>query len=296
MDEPPPSAWHVRRAWRRAAGVLGLILLAAAVLMLVRQHDTITAAWNSIRHLPAPTLLGRLSLLAGTVIVNLILTGLVFSVLASRYGKVGLLEMQAVLAATMLVNYLPLRPGLLGRVAYHKTANGIDVTDSVKMILQAAGWSVAIAAYLLLSLIASLRLGMDLRTLILAPLPLLAIGGPLSAANQRRLLIAGFIRYIEVLVLAVRYHTAFALIGSPIDARGSIGFACASLMASMVPLVSNGLGLREWSIGLLSPVLTAHRLALGVTADLLNRAVEILIALPLGLAGIAYLAHLRRAG
>src|SRR5262249_7577063 len=156
-----------------------------------------------------------------------ILTGLVFSVLVRRYGSVGIMEMQALLAATMLVNYLPLRPGLIGRLAYHKTANNIDMTGTVKMVVGAGRWSAVISGYLVLSLLASVHWEMDLRILIAAPVPLLMLCGPLSRGNQRRLLLAGAIRYVEVLVLAVRYHTAFALIGAPIDGRASIGFACA---------------------------------------------------------------------
>ena len=41
-------------------------------------------------------------------------------------------------------------------------------------------------------------------------------------------------------------------------------------------------------------VLTAHRVSLGITADLVIRAVEIVVALPVGLIGLGVLARMRQ--
>ncbi|PJF23684.1 MAG: hypothetical protein CUN53_21640, partial [Phototrophicales bacterium] len=53
---------------------------------------------------------------------------------------------------------------------------------------------------------------------------------------------AAAVRYLEVLIIAVRYYTAFDMIGAPIDWIGAFAFACVSVMASMIPVLSNGLG------------------------------------------------------
>jgi hypothetical protein len=96
-----------------------------------------------------------------------------------------------------------------------------------------------------------------------------------------------------VIVWAVRYHAAFTLIGSPIPPATALAFACISMIASMVPLSSNGLGLREWAIGAAAPMLTAYQLELGLTAELVNRAAELAMVTVVGLAGAGYLAWLR---
>ena len=46
---------------------------------------------------------------------SVLLPGLTFWILTRRYGRVGHWEMQALMSATALANYLPLRPGLRDR-------------------------------------------------------------------------------------------------------------------------------------------------------------------------------------
>jgi hypothetical protein len=125
-----------------------------------------------------------------------------------------------------------------------------------------------------------------------APLPIVAVGA-IASPKCRVWLGAGLVRYVELLVNAVRYWAAFELIGSPIDHHSAIAFACLSAMATMVPFLSNGLGLREWMIGVVAPLLTTYQMTLGITADLVNRAAEIVVIFGLGIAGLAVLARIR---
>jgi hypothetical protein len=63
----------------------------------------------------------------------------------------------------------------------------------------------------------------------------------------------------------------------------------------LVPIVGNGLGLREWAVGLAAPLLTPYVLGLGLAADLVNRATELVVILVLGLGGMAWLTwHARK--
>jgi len=238
---------------------------------------------------PAP---GLVALLLAGVAGNVLLTGLLFSLLISRYGRVGVLEMQALIASATLINFLPLRPGLFGRIAYHKAVNRILAVHSAKTIIQAAILSVSIVVYLGLVIAISGALHVSLVYGVVAPLPVLAAG---TAIPRLRIwMAAALLRYLEVFVWAMRYYAAFALIGAPVDATGALAFACVSMIATMVPLVSNGLGLREWAIGLTAPFLTEYVLELGITAELVNRAAELVVIAVLGLAGIAWLARRRR--
>jgi hypothetical protein len=210
----------------------------------------------------------------------------------SRYGKVGILEMQALIATATLMNYVPLRPGLFGRVAYQKLYHDIAWTDSAKAVIHAMIVGAAIACYFMAATLAHWRFGADLLLLALAPIPTLASIAMLRPRTAVWLW-AAVIRYAEFLAIAVRYWAAFALIGAPIEARGALAFACISVIASMIPLAGNGLGLREWAVGLLAPLLTSYQMELGITADLINRAGEMLVAIAVGAAGAAWLMRVR---
>jgi hypothetical protein len=275
-----------RRLWLRRLGFfVGLGLLLGAVVMVWQQREAVTAAMDAVRH-PSPTLL---AILLGSVLANLILTAALFSVLMSRYGKVGIIEMQAVLAAAMLINFLPARPGLFGRVAYHKAVNKIRALDSAKTIVQASVISACISGYLLAIVFATMSLGVSLWWGVIPPVPLLIVA--MFTRRWRLYAAASLIRYVEVMIWGVRYFVAFEMIGSSIEPQAALAFACLSVITTMTPFVSNGLGLREWTIGLLAPVLTSYQVGLGVTAELVNRAGEIIVVVSCGFIAIAWLAH-----
>ena len=268
----------IAAAWLRRLGlIIGLGLIITAVVVLLRQQDVLSAALAAIRR-PAP---GYLVLLLAGVAANVVLTGIMFSLLMSRYGRVGLLEMQALIAAATLVNYLPLRPGLPGRIAYHKggqqnPGEPLGQDDRPGLTAQPrdgelprgghsphqnSGWIT------LLDLVR--RAGWTdpalARGLIRSITPRLAAGG--IGALRRGFLCGRCV-----------YYAAFKLIGLPLSRRPTrCCFACVSMIATMVPFVSNGLGLREWAVGLTSPLLAVGRLEQGITAELVNRAAEMAV-------------------
>ncbi len=277
------------RLWVRRLGLLlGTALLVGAIVVIAQQHDVLAGAVGAMRQLSAPLLV----LLFTCVLGNIVLTALMFSVLMSRYGKVRLIEMQALIAAATLLNFLPLRPGLFGRIAYHKTINDIPPVDTVKTIGQAIGLSVGVAGCLALCLVLAAKFQLTLWIVLALPFALLALSTLVGSIRVWAL--AGVIRYVEVFVWAARYYAAFALIDYTISIESAFAFACISMVATLVPFFSNGLGLREWAIGLAAPLLTAYQLEHGLTAELVNRAVELIVVLIAGLVGIAWLAHLRR--
>ena len=71
-----------------------------------------------------------------------------------------------------------------------------------------------------------------------------------------------------------------------------------------VPLMGNGLGVREWAVGLVGPMLPTWMSAasgglsrgLGLSADLMNRGFELAAALPVGLVCSALLARKQAQG
>lgn len=281
MTEPGPDA-HARLRWLGL--VAGVGLAAAALVVVGRQHGAVSAALEAVSR-PA---WGPVALLVGAIGANVILSGLMYSALISRYGRVGVIEMQALIASAALLNFLPLRPGMFGRIAYHRAVNGIAVVDSVKTVGQAIGLSGITAGYLTAALVISGLGPVPLWVLVVFPLPLLAVGG--VGGSLRIWCRAGLARYLEVLVWAVRYHAAFALIGSPIEIQTALAFAVVGMITMSVPFVGNGLGLREWAIGLAAPLLSGHvlELEIGLTGDLVNRAAELGVMVVVGVAGLAW--------
>ena len=267
----------------------GVVLVVAAVATVVIQREKIGTAFAAIRHPHAVDVV----VLFGTVLANIVLTGLMFSVLMSRHGRVGLVEMQALITAAALANYLPLRPGLFGRAAYHKAFNDIAVGATVKVTLVALAISVAIAAYLASALFIADRVSIPLWVGVCGAIPVLVTVAMVPAS--RRIGAAALIRYLEVLLLAVRYQAAFALIGSPIDLTAALAIACVAVVVTLISLTGNGLGVREWAVGVTALTLTPYMLELGLAADLVNRIAETLFVAVLGLGAFAWLSS-RRAG
>ncbi|MHC4990550.1 MAG: hypothetical protein ACYTGC_06175 [Planctomycetota bacterium] len=272
------------RPWlRRVGAVAGVLLLGAALLMVWRQRDAMPDLAGLLTAGAAP----GLALLAAAVVANLLLTGLLFSVLIAPYGRVGRVEMQAVIASATLVNYLPLRPGLFGRVAYHRAVNGIAVTDTVRVLVQGIALSVGLAVYLAIVALLARWLALPLWPGAVLPAPVLV--ATLASSRWRRVALAGLLRYADLLVWALRYRIAFDLIGVPIDGQAALALACVSVLATLVPFVSNGLGLREWAVGLFAPYLGEATLQVGLAADLVNRAVELVVVAAAGTVAMAWL-------
>jgi hypothetical protein len=292
-DQPRSRA----RLYRTAGTMIGLALLAAAVVMVARHHMTIRAALHSVADQPPLERARLIAAMLVSLLGNIVLTASVFQILMSRcvaVRPVGTLEMQAVIASAGLVNYLPLGPGLVSRMAYHKAVNGIALSDSARAMMQAIALSAATAGYLMTLVLLTRNRPVSPWPLVLAPIALLPLAGLMMRGVGRVIAFAAAVRLCDVLLTAVRYHAAFALIGSPIDWTGSLAFACISVVTTMVPLLSNGMGLREWSIGLLAPVIAAYQMELGLTADLLNRAAELVVAALAGVPATLWLArHVR---
>lgn len=285
---------------RRIIGfVSGVLLLTAAVWAVAVHRETITEAWDSIQS-GSILLIGLVVLLP---LANWLLISTSFWILTGRYGRVGGLEMAGLIATAWLLNYLPMRPGMLGRVAYHKAVNKIAVKDSAKVMLLGITFS-GISAGGVVLLIAVLS-PFDLPGLVwggLLSVPAVVLGVLAMAARGGeawRLPAAGAIRYLDLLVWTARYAVVFALVGMPVSIQAALAIAVVSQLAMLIPLSGNGLGLREWAVGLTAGVLPVAFLGVatgvdggaqvvGLAADLLNRAGELLVAVPVGLLGWGY--------
>jgi len=102
--------------------------------------------------------------------------------------------------------------------------------------------------------------------------------------TAREFAAAFFIRIVETCVWALRIHITFQLIGQPIDAPAALALACAANIANIIPFIGNGIGIREWSVGFLAPLIAGVPLADALAAELVGRVAEIIFFIPAGLA------------
>jgi len=248
-------------------------------------------AWASVRGAPA----WLIAAAVGLPVMNWLFTSAVFWVLTGRYGRVGAGEMSCLIGSAWLMNYIPMRPGLFGRVAYHRTVNGIAISDSVRVL----AYSIGAGAVGDGGRACDRGLGAPGNTrpvvaaVLLAPAAgFLAVGTVMGrrAPGGWRLGVAVFFRYLDALTWVARYLVVFELIGSPVDLAQAAAVAGVSQVVLVIPLAGNGLGLREWAVGWAAASLpawysagsAASEVTVGVTADLVNRAAELLAAGAIG--------------
>jgi hypothetical protein len=284
--------WRQTRWFRLAGFALGAALVVLAVAAALRQDpDAMRRSLHALGEAPW----WFVALFVVLPLLNWLSIGASIWVLLARFGRLGLGETLGLIGMAWLLNYLPMRPGLVGRVAYHKAVNGIAVRHSGRTLLEGMVITGIASAGLLLG--ALLLRGVDAAAAwtLLVAVPMLAGAAGGAALWRRRPLaarycVAGSLRVLDMAVWACRYALAFALVDSPIELPAALVLAVASQFAMLIPIAGNGLGLREWLIGALAAGLPAAMLggdaslSQGLTADVLNRVVEVMVAIPLGLA------------
>ena len=270
-----------KRVVRWVASVLGVSLVVIAIVAVARNAPTLDHLKLAVAH-PDWRLL-----LAGLVcaLANIAACGGLFHALVKRHGRVGLFEMQMLVVVSALLNYAPLRPGLVGRVAYQRLVGGITVRRSTLALVEAAIICAASIGWLALAAAVAGVWHERLLGGVMAAVPLLG-ALVMTTLTQRPWMIyseAIFWRWIDLLAWTGRYWCVFALVGVDLDIESAAIAACVGSAASLLPFVGNGLGVREWAIGLAGPALSRWPTDMGLAADLLNRAIDLVTVVPLGL-------------
>jgi len=273
------------------------VLLIAAGAVIARHQGTFVGAVRAAAGSP----LWLICLCLLLPLMNWISVSMSFWVMTRRYGPVGPGEMSALIGGAWLLNYLPLRPGLIGRLAYHRSVNEIPLKHSV-LVIAINSASTGVCALVMITIAILLpggsRWPVWAAALAAPPLAmgLVAAGLAPRGGHAWRYWANMVLRYIDLLAWVARYAAVFALIGRPISLPLAVAAATASQLAMLVPIVGNGLGLREWAIGLTIGAAPAAARILGageistadtpsaLTADLINRAAELAVAIPVGLA------------
>ncbi len=270
---------------RVLSALIGVTALVAAILALVWNRETFHAALAALSWADPKR---ATELIAGTL-GQLVLSGLVFWWLYRRFVPVPIAEMTAVVAAANAANFLPLRPGLVGRIAYLRARHSVPLGVSARVTIEAAAISASVATFFVAFLPLAERSGLPGWSAFLA----FGLSSTVATVSPmlRPYAIASMGRLAELGLLTWRYLLAFALIGKEIDLDAAIAFACIASAASMIPLVPNGMGVREWAIGLLSPMIAGHTLQEGIAAELVNRGAELVASVPAGALAAAWLSR-----
>ena len=271
-----------RRLYRRIGTVVGAALLVAAIVGVVRNEAigaSLQAAWHS-PHWDA------LALLGGAILATQVLTSITFALLMRRHARIGFGEMNALVAASTLANYVPMQAGSIGRLAYHRTVHGVPVRATLVAILQA----MAATAVATCAVGAAALLGTAANAPWWAPALVAVLWLPLAIEPAwRTFALVMVVRTLEVLAWAVHAWAAFRLSGWDIAPQTAIGAALVASAANLVPFIGNGLGIREWAVALAAPVLGGYERDAGLAAELTGRAVDVAVAVPLGLISFAWL-------
>lgn len=282
-----PNSTGTRRRWfliKLAAMATGVLMLAGAIVLVWTQHDRITSALDAMSQpRPGPIVILLLSML-GTLMV----TGLQFQLLLSRH-RIPAMEMQGLIAGSALLNFLPLKAGLLGRIAYHQVVHGIRPMETARAMILAR-----VAGLLAITITA---VSLFFRDWLEGPLwawalvPAALPGWFLLLSMTRTAGLVVLLKYVDLLLMAVRYRCAFMLMDEPIGFDVCMALAAIGMLAGAIPFLTGGLGVREWLVGWLTTVLVTLPTALeiGLLADLVNRAAELIVLVPVGGVAIFWL-------
>ena len=272
----PTQVSSSKRARTIVAYALTGLALAAVGVVVVRQRDAFADALAAAAH--APVWLFALALLLP--LINWWLVAISFWLMNARYAPTPLRENVALIASAWLLNYLPMRPGMIGRVAYHKKRHGIPVSSSIRILFELTAMS---GVAMLLMLVIALAVGHwapgVMQTsgawawwaVLFAPALLFtvlgaAVRGLASGEVWSRWAWTAAVRYADVAVWAARYAVVFALVGAPLGPREAVVVAIVSQIALLLPVTGNGLGVREAAVGAVAGAMPAVGLWFG--ADL----------------------------
>lgn len=267
---------------------ISMLLLTGAAYFVYQGTNGLEGVWDSLRSAPV----WMIVLIVLGPLGNHWSVSMCLQALQSRHGKVGVREMFVLVGSAWLFNYLPMRPGLIGRIGYHKAINKIRLRDS----LESSIWSGVLAGVangvILLAALVMIQLPNRWSIVIpLIPVVMMFASVPLMPGRKTRLLMKALaFRQIDVIVWLGRYWLAFEVLGMEVGIGDIAIISAVSQLASLMPLTGSGIGFREWGVGLTASA-GGHTMSTAIAADLINRAAETLIVVPVGLVCTALVAR-----
>jgi hypothetical protein len=265
------------RGRRVAASLVGAGLLLAAAIAIWMQRDALVESWVSIEDPPVWAILVLpLSTIGSLAIGTILLRSLLRDIpdLDQR-------DLAALVASSTLFNLLPLKVGLVGRAAWQRRHQQVPIGRSVLVAVQMAGLTAAAIVLAVAAIVLAGPSGIPLPAiwaslagglLGLGLLPHRGLGRGETLARFGALL--GW-RVVDVAIWSVRFVAGFAVIGIAIDPGAALALACVAAATGLVPVVGTTLGVREWVVALVAPMLAGIAWDQALAAELLARGVEV---------------------
>lgn len=278
--------------------IVAVVFTGAAVVAALRHADQFAGAIDGVLGAPAVLVVAAATL----PLLNYACTTGTFWVLTRPLARVSFAEMAALMGASWLANHLPLKPGLVGRLAYHKAVHRIPIRDSASTTIQSfllggLAATAMIGAAMLMTPGTPGTPGSTVGWSVLAAVVLAGTAGGMYArrAGVRTVWNPGLgvftaamaFRLADAAVWVLRYAVVFELVGSPITLAQAAALAAVTQAVAAVPVLGSALGVREWVVAALAGSLPAAHAAsptLGsaMTAELINRVVEVSLAVVIG--------------
>lgn len=291
-DEMPPRPTRNRLALKIIGFVIGLALLGWII------YDAITK--QQFAGLSKASWWQYAGLLICTL-VSVAANGGIFWAIIRPIAPVKLWDIQCVNAAVNLLNYAPIRVGMLTRIAHHRRVDRLPYTILF-------GWYAALAGLMFMTL------GCVLAATLLRPqvdgwwigvLALLLLAGGATSvwvgshrllagrwqgaskmiAVPRAVALAVALRLVDMAAYGGRLYLAITILGVPLTPRDAVYLTILSMVSTLAPVGS--VGFREFAIAKIGPLLTDASLSTHIDAAvLLDRAGEVVIFIPLGIAAL----------
>lgn len=244
--------------------------------------------------------------LLGCTLISAIANGGIFWAIIRPIAPVKWWDVQCVNAAVNLLNYAPIRLGVLTRIAHHRRIDHLPYSILLGWYAALAGlmfmtlgcvlaatlarpqvdawWLAILAGLLIMGCAASVYVGSH---------RLLAgrwQGASKMIAVPRAVALAVVLRLVDMAAYGGRLYLAIAILGVPVSPRDAVYLTIISMVSTLAPIGS--VGFREFAIAKIGPMLTDASLSSHIDAAvLLDRASEVVVFIPLGMAALWWMAR-----
>ena len=307
IDAPPA----VPKGWRAAFQLLAFLGGAAFLVWLIR--DAIKGdGWQQITQNATPEALTGLVLCS---LASLLINGAIFWSTIFPARREGFWKMQGVNGMASLLNYAPIRLGIVSRYVFHMRVDRMP-------FLFITGWIFAIAFVLLLVMASAsaatfLHPTIDFWWLLLTILPLAIVvaelpvflrsptlvrytrGSEQMLANRPMLSLSIMLRLLDLAAWAGRFYFATHIIDTGLSGSDVVLLAVVAVLVSLNPL--GRIGYREAAVRWIAPFLAGGALSGGEVEQRFSQLVliesgsEAIVVIPFGIiAAVWWVIRFRR--
>ncbi len=243
--------------------------------------------------------------IAVAVLANLVLTGVFYWRITTGFDAnppLGLGRMTGLISVSSLLNYLPLRPGLISRVMFLKVHHGVPLRQSLVISFFVVILSAIISASVVLvglcgTVYSGARsisgqvivpiLGLVIMTGVCGLMPLVA--RRMAPQSMQLVWLLPVVKTFDVLAGGMRFWLALRVVGLPLTYGQSLVAAAGGMLVSLIGLTPNGLGIREWTVTGILVAMMAVDSGYVAMAAVIERGIEVMVMVPCGLIGLAVL-------